>query len=565
MPEEEPSERSPLLPKAQSNQHPIDPSAGLVPQGADSYDGSSQANGSVDTERDAAAEHTGEFDGLAEVRGRMKYIFPAVAIGVLLAAADQTIIVSTYGKIGSELGALNKTSWIANAYFLTLTAFQPLSGKLSDIFGRKECLMFAYIIFGLGSLFCGISQNINQLIVSRAFAGIGGGAMTTVVSILISDVIPLRERGTWQGYINIVYATGAGLGAPLGGIIVDTISWRWAFLIQAPMCLIALLSVWWLLRLPRTDESHWKEKIKRVDFLGAAILLAAVTALLVGLDRGSNVSWTNTTTIICISIAIPLFVVFILVEIYVASEPFAPGHIMLERSLVAAYLCNFFSFSGWLAAIFYVPLYYQAVYGYSATQASVLLIPNIICGVSGSLFAGMYMQRTGRYYWLTISCYSCLTAGMLVLVATSGVVVSSVPGIVIGMCINGFSNGIGVTSALIALIANTGQKDQAMVTACSYLFRSMGSVFGVSISATVVNSILRSSLHDELGSGAEADKIADEVRRNLASLKDLPEAVQAIVRDCYAKSTSAAFELQVLLVLGAAIAAWWIKEKPLSR
>lgn len=158
-----------------------------------------------------------QFEGIPEVRKKLYYIFPAVAIGVFLAAADQTIIVSSYGKIGSELDGLNKTSWIANAYFLTLTAFQPLYGKLSDIFGRKSCLQFAYAIFGLGCLFCGLSKTIDQLILARAFAGIGGGGMTTLVSILFSDVIPLRERGTWQGYINIIYAFGAAAGAPLGG------------------------------------------------------------------------------------------------------------------------------------------------------------------------------------------------------------------------------------------------------------------------------------------------------------------------------------------------------------
>lgn len=144
----------------------------------------------------------------------MKIILPALAVGIFLSAADQTLIVSSYGMIGNDLNALNKTSWIATAYFLTLTSFQPLYGKLSDIFSRKSCLLFAYFIFGLGCLFCGLAQDINQLIAARAFAGIGGGGMTTVVSIFLSDAVPLRERGQYQGYVNIIYATGAGVGAP---------------------------------------------------------------------------------------------------------------------------------------------------------------------------------------------------------------------------------------------------------------------------------------------------------------------------------------------------------------
>jgi Major Facilitator Superfamily len=226
---DEPSEHTPLLPKinVQTNgaqgelsAHPTDPSASLLPQGADPYVEEHRvadaSNGDIENQAEDQREPT-QYAGIPEVRKVMIYIFPAIAIGVFLAAADGSIIVTSYGKIGSELDALNMTSWIANAYFLTLTAFQPLYGKLSDIFGRKACLLFAYLVFGIGSLFCGIAQNINQLIAARAFAGIGGGGMTTIVSILLSDIVPLRDRGTWQGYINIVYATGAATGAPLGG------------------------------------------------------------------------------------------------------------------------------------------------------------------------------------------------------------------------------------------------------------------------------------------------------------------------------------------------------------
>jgi MFS family permease len=116
---------------------------------------------------------------------------------------------------------------IGSRYFLTLTSFQPLYGKLSDIFGRKACLLFAYTVFGLGCLFCGLARNLKELVAARAFAGIGGGGMTTVVSILLSDIIPLRNRGTWQGLVNISYACGASAGAPLGGLLCDSIGWRW--------------------------------------------------------------------------------------------------------------------------------------------------------------------------------------------------------------------------------------------------------------------------------------------------------------------------------------------------
>jgi hypothetical protein len=189
--------------------------------------------------------------------------------------------------------------------------------------------------------------------------------------------------------------------------------------------------------------------------------------------------------------------------------------------------------------------------------------------VSGSLFGGIYMQKTGRYFWLTVIAYSGLTLGLTAIFLCSGVVVDSTIGIIIGMCCCGFGNGIGVTSTLIGLIANASKDDQAIATACSYLFRSLGSVFGVAMSATVANSALRKNLTEKLPTlglpEAEALEIAERVRQSLEYLKELKPAVRAVVADCYAGSTSAAFGLQIGLVFGAAASAWLIKEKALSR
>ena len=490
-------------------------------------------------------------------------------VQVFLAAGDQTIIVSSYGKIGSDLNALNLTSWIATAYFLTLTSFQPLYGKLSDIFGRKACVLFAYTVFGAGCVLCGLAQTMEQLIMARAFAGIGGGGMTTVVSILFSDIVTLRERGKWQGYLNIVFAAGASSGGPLGGILADTIGWRWAFLGQGPLCLVAFIAVLLTLHLPKKDDSHWKTKLQRIDFLGAAILIAAVFTLLLALDRGSNVSWEATITLLNIGISIPLFAVFLLVEMKVAKEPFAPGHIILNNTMIACYLCNFFSMAGFMAALFYIPLYFQAVDNVSATGAGIRLIPSIIFGVSGSLFAGIYMQKTGKFYWLTAISYIWLVLGMVLITLTSGVITHSLVLIIVGMCITGFANGVGVTTTLIGLIANASHDDQAIATACSYLFRSLGSVSGVSLSATVANQALRNSLASEIPKlglpERKALEIAERVRESLAYLRHLKPDVRAVVADCYAHSTTAAFILQIGLLTGAAISAWWIKEKALSK
>jgi hypothetical protein len=466
-------------------------------------------------------------------------------------------------------------------YFLTLTAFQPVYGKLSDIFGRKQCLLFAYLIFGIGSTFCGLARNIGELVVARAVAGIGGGGMAVCTSILMSDVIPLRDRGAWQGYINVIYAFGSAAGAPLGGFLADKIGWRWSFLAQGPLCLLAFIAVALVLDMPKQDQSHWRSKIAKIDFLGAFILITATFGLLVGLDRGSNVSWSNPITIAALCTT-PLFLVFVLVEKYVASHPFAPFRIILNRTLFACYLCNFFSFGGWLASLFFIPLWWQVAGDLSASQAGLLLVPSIFAGVLGSLFGGFYMRRTGKYYWLTGCAYCSLVIGLLIIFLFSGAIVESTRAMIVGTCICAFSTGIGVTTTLIGLsislcitlllsislmttVANASHADQAVATACSYLFRSLGSVFGISMCATAFNTTLRKTLKVALDGDKDAEEIAMRVRESLMYFRSLEPVTREIVRECYGKSTRAALGVSLGMVAGSAFFAWFIREKKLER
>lgn len=200
-------------------------------------------------------------------------------------------------------------------------------------------------------------------------------------------------------------------------------------------------------------------------------MICAIFTLLLGLDRGSNVSWRATITIASLCISFPLFAAFIYVEQKVAAEPFAPSRVIFHRNLIACYLCNFFAFAGWLAAIFYLPLYFQAVGGLTATQAGLRLLPGILAGVCGSLLGGIVMQKTGKYYWLTVAAYTVLAAGMVPMLLFTGLIANSSYGIAVSIIMCGFGNGIGITTTLIGLISNAAPQDQAIATAGSYLFR----------------------------------------------------------------------------------------------
>ncbi|KIY48446.1 MFS general substrate transporter, partial [Fistulina hepatica ATCC 64428] len=487
-----------------------------------------------------------------------------LTIGIFLAAMDTTIVLSSYATIGSDMNQLQNTSWIATGYMLTSTSFQALYGKLSDIFGRKSCLLFAYTVFAIGCLLCGISRNLTELVASRALAGAGGGGMTTIVSIIVSDLVPLRSRGTWQGMLNIIYATGAATGAPLGGILTDSIGWRWAFLIQVPASVLAIICVAVLLRLPKTDKSHFKEKLKRVDFSGAITLVLFIFFLLLGLDRGGNVAWSDKWTLITLGVFVVSFVLFCWIE-HIATEPFAPHRVIANPALFACLASNFFEFFAVTSVLFQVSLYFQAVRGATAAQAGMFLLPSIFAGVLGSLGGGLVMQASGRYYWLTLSSFIALTGGMIVLAMFTGTVSHSMVGLSVALITLSLGNGSGVTTTLIALIANAGKADQALATAASYLFRSLGQVCGLAVSSTVTQGILRGTLREKLASsGLDVDAIVSRVRESLAYLDELDAHTRSIVRSSYEDALSKTFWFLAIAATATIVTSAYIREKPLE-
>ncbi|EOO04120.1 putative mfs multidrug transporter protein [Phaeoacremonium minimum UCRPA7] len=535
---------------------------------ADSASSSTAGDVADDAENGGAAPGSGDEvirEGLPEMAAKMHLLMPALGIGLFLCALDQLLAVATYAKIGSDLKALNSTSWIATAYFSALTCCQPLYGKLSDIFGRKECLLFAYAVFALGSFGCGLAQNIVQLIIARGVAGIGGGGMNAVVSILLTDIVPLRDRGIWQGYLNIIFAAGTATGAPLGGLLAESVGWRWSFLGQVPFVVVAFIAVYLVLDLPKKDTSHWREKLAKVDFLGALFLVAAVLCLLVGLDNGSNEGWRHYFTVAPLAVT-PVFVfLFVLVEMRVASHPFAPGHIIFERSLFACFLCNFFGIAGQMPVLFFLPLVYQAVDGLSAVQAGLLLIPGSVAGVSASLGGGFVIRHTGRYYWITVASFGLLLFSVVPLLLFSGLVVNSKLGSTVALALVATGSGAGITTTLIGLISNAAKEDAAIVIACSYLFRALGSSIGISVTSAVLQQVLRTQLAARLGDGDAALAIEERVRESLDYIKQLEPHIADIVRSCYQTATLTVFASCAIPLTLAFVLAFFIREKRVGK
>ncbi|KAL8691239.1 MAG: hypothetical protein Q9224_004224 [Gallowayella concinna] len=506
-----------------------------------------------------------ESPDLVQARKNVKYMLPVLGVGLFLAFLDQTIVAAINGDIGSDLNALRSVSWIATAYFLTMTCSQPLYGKLSDVFGRKPCLLFAFTMFGIGSLGCALTRTMAGLITARAIQGIGGGGMLIVVTVLLSDLIPLRDRGTYQGYLNLIGAIGSTSGGPIGGLFVQSIGWRWAFLIQVFLCLVAMLAIGFFLHTPHhKSEGSLKEQLKHIDFLGALLLILTVFGILFGLDRGANVSWRSPVTIGSLCAVVPFLLGFLWVETRFASEPFTPGHVIFDKALCACYVQNFFGYAGFTAFIFYIPFFYQVVLEMTPAQAGAGLIPAAISAVVGTLLGGLILKRIGRFYWLALTASIVGTVAAVPIVVAPSLHHGSAITIYIASVATFVPQGITITASLIALISNVSPADQAVATACSFLFRALGAAVGVSLVGLVIQQVLNTRLRATL-SPDQADQILKNLAKSLDTIKHLPPDLRITVEECYRNAIQSGYIMCVALLGVAALSVVWWREKKMSK
>jgi MFS family permease len=352
----------------------------------------------ITTPADGRTEETVIADEISNKR--LALVLGSIYVGVFLGALDGTIIATLSAPISTSFNSLSLLSWLASAYLIANAACQPLSGRLTDIFSRRTGLVVSNVLFAAGNLICGLARNEWMMIGGRVVAGMGGGGLMAISTFVGSDLVPLRKRGVVQGIGNICFGTGAGLGGIFGGWINDVWGWRNAFLIQVPFVVVSGILVFFTVNIP-TKKSE-KSKLSRVDFLGAATLVITLVLLLLGLNSGGNlVPWTHPLVLVSLALSLVSLAAFIYVEACVASEPVIPVKLLLDRTVLAACLTNWFGTMVLFIGLFYVPIFFQAK-GLSATAAGVRLIPQSIGASVGSLSCGLIMKRTGKYKILSL-------------------------------------------------------------------------------------------------------------------------------------------------------------------
>lgn len=477
-------------------------------------------------------------------------VFSGLMAGMLLAALDQTIVSTALPTIVGELGGLDHLSWVVTAYLLTTTASTPLYGKLSDIYGRRLMFQAAIVIFVLGSVLCGMSQSMLQLILFRGVQGIGAGGLMAMAFAIIGDIVSPRERGRYTGYLGAVFAVASVAGPLLGGFFVDNLSWRWVFYVNVPVGAAALVITSSVLRLPFVRREH------SIDVAGAALLVAAVSTLLLALVwGGSEYPWGSSTIVGLFVASAVLTALFIWWEARTA-EPILPLRLFRGRVFSTGVALSFLLGAAMFGAIVFLPLFLQVATGASATNSGLLLLPLMAGLMATSITSGRVIARTGRYKKWPVAGMAIAAVGMSLLSTMdpdTSRITSSLYMLIVGV-------GLGmVMQVLVLAVQNAAEfSDLGVVTSSVNFFRSLGGSFGVSIFGAVFASLLSSRLVELVPAGLldDAGLSAESLSASPAQLRALPAEVLGPVTTALSESITAVFLLVVpLLVLGVVLAA----------
>ena len=405
-----------------------------------------------------------------------------VLLAMFLSSLDQTVVGTAMPRIIVDLGGFTQYTWVTTAYIITSTIAIPITGKLTDMYGRKWFYVGGLIVFMAGSLLCGFSSNMMQLIFFRGFQGIGAGIMMANAFTVIGDIFPPAERGKYQGLIAGVFGLSSIIGPTLGGYITDTLSWHWVFFVNIPLgVLIMGLFIFFFPHLKPDELKH------KIDYLGIVTLIFAVVPILLALTWGGvEYPWRSAQIIGLFAFSAVMIPLFIVLESR-AAEPIIPMWLFKNRIIAVSVFIIFITGVGMFGGIIFIPLFFQGVLGQSATNSGTFLTPMMLGLVAGSIISGQLLSRAGGHYRLQgMVGLGIMALGMLMLSRMSPE--TSNARAITNIVVTGF--GLGVTMPLYVLAVQNAIPYSALgaATSSAAFFRSIGGAFGLAIFGSIMNN-----------------------------------------------------------------------------
>jgi EmrB/QacA subfamily drug resistance transporter len=479
---------------------------------------------------------------------RRNLVVAAVLLAMLLAALDQTIVSTALPTMVAELGGGAHLSWVVTSYLLAETIMTVLIGKFGDLYGRKKTFLVSVALFLVGSFFAGWSESMGMLIAFRAVQGLGAGGLMVTSTAIIADVVPLRERGKFQGFAGAVFGIATVAGPLLGGLFVDHLSWRWAFYVNIPLGIAVVLVA--VAALP-TIKADGRPKI---DYAGIALIALAATGLtLVTSWGGTEYPWTSPTILWMASGSVVLLIAFVFVE-QRAAEPMLPMRLFRSRVFTVSGVLSFVVGFAMLGGITYLPIYLQYVRGESATASGLWMLPLIAGLMTTALLTGNVISRTGKYRIFPLAGSVGLSAGLLLLSFLDADTGYWIMGAF--MAVLGAGIGLVMQVPVIVVQSTANYTDLGVATSGISFLRTMGSSFGVAIFGTVYANQLPQ--HLTIPPGVDPRAIASP-----AAVHALPAALKAPVVAGYAETVQTMFLIAAPIGLIALLVALFLPQVPL--
>ncbi|CAK7236773.1 hypothetical protein SBRCBS47491_009751 [Sporothrix bragantina] len=496
----------------------------------------------------------------------------------LLSALENTVVTTSLPFIAAQLDLGANYIWVTNVFFLTSAAVQPLFGQLANLFGRRWVTLAIVALFALGSGLAGGAHNGATLIAGRAVQGMGSGGINMIVDVIVSDLVPLRERGNYMSLVLLVYFVGMALGPYVGGAIVQTTTWRWVFYINLPICGTSMVMILLFLKVKtgvKNDDGNGRtlaQKLGRIDYAGNLLLIASTVAVLYALTYGgTRLPWSSGQVIGPLVVGLLGLVLFMAYEAtgdegkgspdnrgafikkIAPREPVVPPRLFANRTSAVIFAVTFVNSALLYWMFFFLPVYLQAVLGSSPTRSGVQLLPAIVVAVPAAIIAVLLLARYGKYKPLHLFGFGLNTLG-LGLLTLLGPGSSAAEWIIFQMVVAAGS-GFVLNTLLPACQAPLEESDQAAATAAWSFMRSFGSVWGVAIPAAIFNNYFdRLAVRSPADGGISDPLVAAQLRNgkayesaSAALINAFPEPVRTEVIGVYAESLKYVWRYAIIL------------------